>query len=116
MPAEPWSHGADGLRLTVRVTPKASRTGVTGTVLLPDGRSALAIRLAAPPVDGAANAELIAWLAKALDVPKSAITVASGQTARVKTLRIEGAAEALADRLRSALDAISARESRMGSS
>jgi uncharacterized protein (TIGR00251 family) len=100
----PWSQTPDGLLLTVRVTPKASRTAITGTTLLPDGRTALSIRLAAPPVDGAANTELTTFLAKALGVPKSAITLASGQTARVKMVRIEGPAEAVAERLCGALE------------
>ncbi|MBA2918531.1 hypothetical protein GON01_06030 [Sphingomonas sp. MAH-20] len=104
MPAEPWSENADGLTLTVRVTPKASRTAIAGIVPLPDGRTALSIRLAAPPVEGAANAELAACLSKTLGIPKSAITLASGQTARVKTLRISGAFEALADQLRTTLE------------
>jgi uncharacterized protein (TIGR00251 family) len=100
----PWSQTPDGLLLTVRVTPKASRTTITGTTPLPDGRTALTIRLAAPPVDGAANTELTTFLARTLAVPKSAITLASGQTARVKTLRIVGSAEALAKRLGDALE------------
>jgi len=99
--AEPWTENAEGLQLTVRVTPKASRSAFAGPTPLPDGRTALAIRLAAPPVEGAANAELIAFLSKALGVPKSAITLASGTTARIKTLRIIGSA--VADRLRQLL-------------
>ena len=100
----PWSHTPDGLLLTVRVTPKASRTAITGTTPLPDGRTALSIRLAAPPVDGAANTELTAFLARTLEVPKSAIALASGQTARVKALRVSGPGEALAERLCGALE------------
>jgi uncharacterized protein (TIGR00251 family) len=100
----PWSQTPDGLLLTVRVTPKASRTAITGTTPLPDGRTALSIRLAAPPVDGAANTELTTFLARTLAVPKSAITIASGQTARMKTLQIERTTEALAERLSGALE------------
>jgi hypothetical protein len=95
---EPWAEIADGVQLTVRVTPKASRSALAGTTPLPDGRTALAVRLAAPPVEGAANTELVAFLSKALAVSKSAITLASGTTARIKTLRIVG--DSVADRLR----------------
>ena len=95
---EPWAENGDGLLLAVRVTPKASRSALAGTTPLPDGRTALAVRLAAPPVEGAANAELIAFLSKTLDVPKSSVTLASGATARIKTLRIVG--NSVADRLR----------------
>lgn len=104
MIAVPWAESGDGILLTVRVTPKASRTALVGTVSLPDGRAALAIRLAAPPVDGAANAELIAFLGKMLGVPKSAVTLATGQTGRLKTVRLSGDCRALAHRLKAATE------------
>ena len=69
----------------VRVVPRASRSEIVGAV---DG--ALKVRLAAPPVDGAANAELIKLFAKTLGVPKSDIEIASGQTSKSKKLRIAG--------------------------
>jgi uncharacterized protein (TIGR00251 family) len=84
--------------LTVRVTPKASRSALASAAPLLDGRTALAVRLAAPPVEGAANAELIAFMSKTLGVPKSSVTLASGATTRIKTLRIVG--NTVADRLR----------------
>ena len=59
----------------------------------------LKVRVAAPPVDGAANFALIALLAKAMSVPKSAISIASGKTARVKTMEIAGDVAELRDRL-----------------
>ncbi len=67
---------------------------------MPDGRPALSVRIAAPPVDGAANATLIAFLAKSLGLPRTAMTIASGETSRLKLLRIRGDAPAIADRLR----------------
>jgi uncharacterized protein (TIGR00251 family) len=76
----------DGVRLTIRVQPRASRTEVVG----PHGE-ALKIRLAAPPVDGAANRELVAFLAKRLRRPKSAITITGGEHARIKTVMVENA-------------------------
>jgi uncharacterized protein YggU (UPF0235/DUF167 family) len=55
-----------------------------------------AARVAAPPVDGAANAALIALVAKAFGVSRGAVTIAGGETARLKRLSIAGDAAALA--------------------
>jgi uncharacterized protein len=76
---------ADGTLLPVRVTPRASRAGVDGVA---DG--ALRVRLTAPPVEGAANAALIGFLAERLGLPKSAVTLVAGATSRRKTLHIAG--------------------------
>jgi uncharacterized protein len=76
--------GNDDL-LDIRVIPRAGRSGIAG---LRDG--ALLVRLAAAPVDGAANAELIDVLARALDVPKRAIEIVSGERSRAKRVRIAG--------------------------
>jgi uncharacterized protein (TIGR00251 family) len=76
---------ASGITLRVRVQPRASRTDVAG----PYG-DALRIRVAAPPVDGAANDELIRFLATRLGVPRSAITIVSGATGRSKVAAVEG--------------------------
>jgi uncharacterized protein (TIGR00251 family) len=69
----------------VRVQPRASRSEIVGEM---DG--ALKIRLAAPPVDGAANEELIRFLAKAFGVSRARIEIISGLTARQKLLRVGG--------------------------
>lgn len=71
--------------LDVRVVPRAGKSGVAG---LRDG--ALLVRLAAAPVDGAANAELIAVLAGALHLPKRSIEIVSGDRSRSKRVRIAG--------------------------
>lgn len=73
------------LTLAVRVCPNAHRAGVEG---LWNGTH-LKIALTAPPVDGKANEALIACLADLLSVRKSAITLVSGQTGRVKRLAIQ---------------------------
>lgn len=86
----PFTLDADGAILTLRATPKASRTAVTGVVVLENGTSALGLRVAAPPVDGAANDEVIRFLGKRLRVGRSALTLIAGQTARVKRVRIAG--------------------------
>jgi len=71
--------------LEVRVIPRAGRTGFGG---LRDG--VLRVRLAAAPVDGAANDELIALVARTLRIPKRHITIVSGERARSKRVRITG--------------------------
>jgi uncharacterized protein (TIGR00251 family) len=71
--------------LDVRVTPRAGRSGVAG---LRGG--VLLVKLAAAPVDGAANGELIAVLSKVLDIPKRDITIVSGERSRTKRVRIAG--------------------------
>ncbi len=76
---------ADGVRLLIRVQPRASRTEIVGEH---DGR--LKLRLKAPPVDGAANQALIAFLAKRLRLPKNQITISSGATGRSKTVQVTG--------------------------
>jgi uncharacterized protein (TIGR00251 family) len=73
------------LDLEIRVIPRAGRSGFAG---LRDG--ALLVRLAAAPVDGAANDELIALLAKTLRIPKRDITIVSGERSRSKRIRIAG--------------------------
>ena len=71
--------------LAIRVIPRSPRTRV-------DGRrgDAILIRLHAPPVDGAANDALIAFLSDVLDVPRRSITIVSGQTSRDKRVQVDG--------------------------
>ena len=76
---------ADGVTLQVQVQPRASRTEVAGM-----HGDAIKIRLAAPPVDGEANEELVRFLAKLLGVPKNAVTIVSGATAKRKRVRVVG--------------------------
>lgn len=73
----------DGIRMNVRVTARARKTELAGT-----RDEALLVRLNAPPVDGAANAELVSFMASLLDVPRSAITIVAGERSRHKRLRI----------------------------
>lgn len=72
------------LILTVQVVPRASRSEIVG-----EHDGALRVRIAAPPVDGAANEELIKLLAKTFAVAKRDVSVVSGQTSRIKRVRIE---------------------------
>jgi uncharacterized protein (TIGR00251 family) len=80
--------------IAVRVTPRGGRDAVDGWVRDDAGRLLLKVRVAAPAAEGQANAAVIGVLAKALGRPKSAFTLLSGQTARVKRLNVEGLTEA----------------------
>jgi uncharacterized protein (TIGR00251 family) len=85
----------DGVRLRLRIQPRASRTEVAGL-----HGDTVRIRLSAPPVDGAANEELIRFLAATLGVPARAVEITAGHGGRQKTVRVRGvdctaAAEAL---------------------
>jgi uncharacterized protein (TIGR00251 family) len=75
-------------RIAIRVQPRASRSEVVGTY-----GDAIKIRIAAPPVDGAANKELIAFLAKRLGLSKSAVQIVKGAQGRDKLVEIEGLSE-----------------------
>lgn len=91
--ARPWlSQTPDGVELAVLVQPRASRSRVVG-----EHGGLLKIQLAAPPVDGEANAALIEFLARLLRVPKRQVTLVSGDTSRRKRLRIEGVEPAAAE-------------------
>ena len=76
--------------LRVRVTPRAKRTELAGPALDSEGAERLSVRLAAPPVDNAANRALIEFLAGALGLPRSRIEIVFGETSRLKTVRITG--------------------------
>ena len=81
---------SDGLKVFVRLSPKAKREGIEGIHTDPNGTQRLKIAVSAPPVDGKANEYLIKWLAKYLHIAKSSITIVSGTTDRSKTLLITG--------------------------
>ena len=83
----------------VRVQPGASRTGLAG-----QWGELARIRLAAPPVDGAANKELAVFLSRLLKVPRSAVTLVAGQSSRTKRIRVGGVDRATVERLLQAQD------------
>lgn len=74
----------------VKLTPRAGRDAVDGWMRDVAGRLVLRVRVAAAPEDGEANEALTALLAKALRRPKSDVTIASGDGARLKRLQLEG--------------------------
>jgi uncharacterized protein len=72
-------------RVIVHVVPRARRSQVAGR-----HGDAIKIKVAAPPLDGAANAELVRFVAEQLGVPRAAVTIASGAAGRRKTLAVRG--------------------------
>jgi uncharacterized protein (TIGR00251 family) len=82
--------GAVGATLTVRLTPRAGRDRIVGFEIDGRGQRVLKVAVAAPPVDGAANEALVALLAKQLGLPKSAVTLVAGASARLKRLALAG--------------------------
>lgn len=85
----------DAVRLTVRVQPRASRSEIAGV-----HGDALRVRLAAPPVDGEANVELVRFLARQVGIPRSQVRIVTGETSRQKVVEFE---DVRVDAVRSAL-------------
>ena len=100
--SRPWTATTDGLRLAVRLTPRGGRDALDGIEVLSDGKTVLKARVRAAPSEGEANAALLTLLARELGVSRSAVTLATGATARVKLLAIAGDPAALAARLEAA--------------
>jgi uncharacterized protein (TIGR00251 family) len=81
----PWRKEAvDALELVLHVQPGAKRSEIAGI-----HGDALKLRLAAPPVEGKANAELLRFLADAFGVPLRQVSIRRGETSRHKTVRID---------------------------
>ena len=83
--SEPRPPSASGATFVVKVLVRASRSAIDGWQA-----ETLKVRLQAPPVDGRANAALIALLAEALHVGKGQVEIVGGQTARTKRVRVYG--------------------------
>lgn len=99
----PYSIHGDHLRLSVRLTPNAGRDQVDGVEVNANEEAHLKAKVTAVPEKGKANKALIALLSKAIGVPKSSISVISGETARQKILRIDGDPEDVAEKIRALL-------------
>ena len=81
----PLRESSGSITFTIRVHPRAKKNAITGEL-----GDALKVALTAPPVEGKANAACIDFFAKLLEVPRSSITIAAGQTSRMKVIRIVG--------------------------
>jgi uncharacterized protein len=94
----------DGALLFVRASPGAAKDEITGLWQGARDERRLAVKVAAPPDKGKANAAIIKLLAKALGVPKSTLSVSTGETARLKTIMITGDPASLEQALRRLID------------
>ena len=95
----PWRLAADGLTLTVRLTPKGGRDTIDGIEQMADGRPVLKARVRAAASGGEANAALIRLLARSLAIAPRQVTLVAGATARLKRLEIAGEGSVLAKAL-----------------
>ncbi len=91
-----WSVGTTfGTTFAVKIHPRAKKNAITGEI-----GDALKLSLTAPPVDGKANDACIDFFAKLLEVPRSSVTIAAGQSSRNKVIRVAGlSAQQVRDRL-----------------
>ncbi len=85
-----------GIDLDIRLTPRGGRDAIDGVRASSDGKQYLAARVRAVPEKGAANAALEKLVAATLGVAKSAVSVTSGHTSRLKTVHVEGDPDDLA--------------------
>jgi len=91
----PLQESAGGVTFAIKVHPRAKKNAITGEV-----GDALKVSLTAPPIDGRANQACAEFLAKVLEVPRSSITIASGESSRNKVIRVAGVtAQYVRDRL-----------------
>ncbi|MFD2234743.1 DUF167 family protein [Phaeospirillum tilakii] len=97
--ASPFAPAAGGLRVTLRLTPKAGRDRVVGVVADAEGGAVLKVQVTAVPEDGKANAALLKLLAKSWRLPRTALTIVQGATDRRKVIEISGDAALLRPRL-----------------
>ena len=81
----PIRETGDGAMFAVKVHPRAKKNGITGEV-----GDALKVSLTTPPIEGRANEACVEFFAKLLKVPRSSVTIASGQSSRNKVIRVAG--------------------------
>jgi uncharacterized protein len=88
----PITESAQGVSFAVKVHPRARKNAITGSV-----GDALKLSLTAPPVDGKANQAVIEFFADLFAIPRSSVTIASGETSRNKVVRVSGMSRSLVE-------------------
>ena len=99
---------SNGITLSIRLTPGAKKDALLGVMDIADNQKAIKASVTAPPEDGRANKALIALLAKELKLPKSSISLLSGDTNRQKVLLVEGDTAPLMEKIGGWLSALQA--------
>jgi len=88
----PIQESAKGITFATKVRPRARKNAITGVV-----SAALKLAITAPPIDGKANQAVIEFFAELFAIPRSSVTIASGETSRNKVVRIAGVSKAVAE-------------------
>jgi uncharacterized protein (TIGR00251 family) len=88
----PIQESAKGITFGIKVHPRARKNAITGVI-----GDALKLALTAPPVDGKANQAVIEFFADLFAIPRSSVTIASGETSRNKVVRIAGVSKPVAE-------------------
>lgn len=88
----PLQESAKGISFAVKVHPRARKNAITGVV-----GDALKLALTAPPVEGRANQAVVEFFAELFAIPRSSVTIASGETSRNKVVRIAGVSKLAAE-------------------
>jgi len=104
----PLAATADGVRLQIRLTPRARANSIDGIVRTADGTPALKVSVTAPPAENRANDALIALLAKEWGLPRRDLTLVGGGKSRNKVVHVAGEPQTLLKRLAVALAALPA--------
>ncbi len=102
----PFAAASGGISVRVRLTPKAARNAIFGTVADAQSITALKATVTAAPEGGKANKALIGMVAKSWRLTKTSISVKSGAAHRQKTLLVEGDTEMLMKKLRNWMESI----------
>ena len=105
--SSPFTVASDGIRVRVRVTPRASASRLVGLVAAADGSVALKVMVTSAAADGKANAALIALLARAWRVAKSDVSIVAGAADRRKTIHVAGTPVRLLPALEASLAGLS---------
>jgi hypothetical protein len=96
------SESARGVSFSVKVHPRARKNAITGTM-----GDTLKLALTAPPVEGKANHAVIEFFADLFEIPRSSVTIASGETSRNKVVRVSGISRAAVEQRLQAVQATS---------
>ena len=89
----PVTESAKGVAFAIKVHPRARKNALTGTI-----GNALKLALTAPPVEGRANQAVIEFFADLFEIPRSSVTIASGETSRNKVVRVAGLGREIVER------------------
>jgi uncharacterized protein len=97
---DPWRYSADGISVSLRVTPRGGRDDIDGIETLANGRSVVKVRVRAIAEGGEANRAVTELLATSLGVSKTSVRLLSGVTSRMKQVAVDGDPKRLGDALR----------------